>query len=119
MAAIALELARLLDAVFQGRFFGPALLQAMWAGRPVGLSEHPVFEPPSYGLGVMTDGHQWIGHGGGGPGYGAGVAHARDLSGQRITSVVMVHGEHGEAPLQGAARPAQHAAASDRDSTPP
>jgi D-alanyl-D-alanine carboxypeptidase len=88
------ELARLIDALFTGRLLGAERRAAML--EPVLVPhQHPLFQQPAYGLGVMIDPQSRygviVGHGGGGPGYSAGALHLPDVHGHRITSIALAN----------------------------
>ncbi|HET7037362.1 MAG TPA: serine hydrolase domain-containing protein [Thermomicrobiaceae bacterium] len=88
------ELARLGEALFTGRLLGREALAAMLAPLPVPV-RHPLFVQPAYGLGLMLDPgspHGLVaGHGGGGPGYSAGLLHVPNIDGRRVTAAALVN----------------------------
>jgi D-alanyl-D-alanine carboxypeptidase len=90
----AVDLARAVEALFQGHLLAPRSLAAMLAAVPV-LVDHPPFVRPGYGLGLMIDfGLRYgrvAGHAGGGPGYAAAAFHFSDVAGRRLTSVALVN----------------------------
>ncbi|HYI15656.1 MAG TPA: serine hydrolase domain-containing protein, partial [Thermomicrobiales bacterium] len=96
------ELARIIDAVFDGRLVPPALLPDMLRPTRVPM-DHPLFAEPSYGLGVMLDpGSPYgviAGHGGGGPGYSAGALHFPAVGGRRVTTVALANWDMGDVGL--------------------
>jgi D-alanyl-D-alanine carboxypeptidase len=94
VVATAPELACIIDAIFTGRLLTAHSRAAML--EPVLVPyQHPCFQQPAYGLGVMLDPQSSYGliagHGGGGPGYSAGVLHLPDVDGHHITSVVLAN----------------------------
>ncbi len=93
------ELARIIDAIFDGRLVPPALLPEMLRPTRVPV-EHPLFVEPSYGLGAMLDpGSPFgavAGHGGGGPGYSAGALHFPNVGGRRVTTVALANSDRGD-----------------------
>lgn len=103
VVSTALELARILDAVFAGRLLRASSRAAMFEAVPVPI-EHPFFQQPAYGLGVMIDRQSRhgviVGHGGGGPGYVAGALHLPNAHGRRITSVVLANRDHHDLALR-------------------
>ena len=101
--ASALELSHLFDAIFDGRLISPESLAIML--EPVNVQvEHPFFQQPAYGLGLMIDeGSRFgilAGNGGGGPGYSAGALTILDASGRRITSIALANSDCGDIGLQ-------------------
>ena len=88
------ELARLGEALFTGQLVGREALAAMLDPLPVAL-RHPLFVQPAYGLGLMLDTgspHGLVaGHGGGGPGYSAGLLHLSNIRGRRVTAAALVN----------------------------
>ena len=102
--ATALELAQLFDSIFSGRLLSSeeslvAMLEPVEA-----QVEHPLFQEPAYGLGLMIDrGSRFgilAGHGGGGPGYSAGALTIPDACGRRITSVALANSDQDDLGLQ-------------------
>lgn len=90
----AAELARLIDAILTGTLLSPASRAAMLT--PVLVPhQHPLFQQPAYGLGLMIDPQSaygvMAGHGGGGPGYSAGALHVPGAHGHTITSVALAN----------------------------
>lgn len=95
------DLARLTEAIFAGRCFDPALLPELLSAVEVG-GEHPVFARPAYGLGVMQDGPEpggLAGHGGGGPGFSAGVLSLPGPAEWRVTACALVNQDRSDAGL--------------------
>ncbi len=96
LISTAAELARIVDAIFDGRLVQPSSLSRMLAGVPVG-GEHHLFRRPCYGLGLMidpvSDFGTVAGHGGGGPGsgYSTGALCAPDLGGRRVVAVALAN----------------------------
>ncbi|GEM46788.1 serine hydrolase domain-containing protein [Deinococcus cellulosilyticus] len=90
------ELAALVDTLFTSRVLLPRELGEMMQAVVV-ADHHPIFTVPGYGLGLMIDAlrHEFIGHGGGGPGYSIGALHCPDRFGESFTCVVMVNQEGG------------------------
>ncbi len=88
------ELAQLIEALFTGRLILPQSLAVMLEPVPV-PSEHPLFQQPAYGLGLMIDPESRYGviagHGGEGPGYSAAALHLPDVQGHRITSIALAN----------------------------
>jgi D-alanyl-D-alanine carboxypeptidase len=86
-ATTASDLAYCMQGIFESRLFSEQSRKAMLTAIDVKV-EHPFFKKPGYGLGVMIDSDsKWglmVGHGGGGPGYSAGVLHIPDVNGQRL-----------------------------------
>jgi D-alanyl-D-alanine carboxypeptidase len=103
--AAASDLASINDAIFSSRLLGPESRAAMLEAIPVQV-KHPLFQQPGYGLGVMIDMASQFGilagHGGGGPGYSAGVVHLPDVHGRRITAAALANCDQGELGLQAA-----------------
>ncbi|HEY0602259.1 MAG TPA: serine hydrolase domain-containing protein [Herpetosiphonaceae bacterium] len=94
VVSTASELARLIDAIFSGELLRSQSRAAMLT--PVLVPHtHPLFRQPAYGLGLMIDPQSsygvMAGHGGGGPGYSAGVLHVSDAHGHTITSVALAN----------------------------
>lgn len=92
VVATAPELAQIIDALFTDRLLTVRSRAAML--EPVLVPhQHPLFQQPAYGLGVMIDPQSSYGiiagHGGGGPGYSAGALHIPNVHGHRITSIVL------------------------------
>lgn len=58
-------LARSFEGIFSGKLIDPKILFDRVAVDAPGHT----FKEPGYGLGVMTAGENWVGHGGGGPGF--------------------------------------------------
>lgn len=94
--ASASDLTFFLDALLTGRIVGQSALNTMLDAVPVDTT-HPLFAMPGYGLGLMIDRADvvrgTVGHGGGGPGYSAGV-YSRvidDLG--RVTVAVLANGD--------------------------
>ena len=85
------------------RFSDPILRTAILDAKHVNI-QHPFFQRPAYGLGVMIDlqSHYGImvGHGGGGPGYSAGVLHFPSIKGYRITSAALCNDDRDELGLK-------------------
>ncbi|MFC4454578.1 serine hydrolase domain-containing protein [Deinococcus sonorensis] len=93
------ELARLVEGVFSGPLVPAHLRAALQTAVPVHVS-HPVFTSPGYGLGVMLDTASGLaGHGGGGPGYGAGALWQPLAADAGITAVALVNHDGSEAGL--------------------
>lgn len=94
--ATAAELARAFDAIFHGPLLRPESRAAMLEPIDVAV-QHPFFQRPAYGLGLMIDRESRYGviaaHGGGGPGYSAGAVHIPDAHGQYITSAVLMNSD--------------------------
>lgn len=90
----AAELAQLIDAIVTGTLLSPQSRAAMLTPVIVPV-QHPLFQQPAYGLGLMIDPQSaygiLVGHGGGGPGYSAGVLHVPDAHGHTITSVALAN----------------------------
>lgn len=90
----AAELAQLIDAIFTGTLLSPQSRAAMLTPVMVPV-QHPLFQQPAYGLGLMIDPQSAYGviagHGGGGPGYSAGALHVPDAQGHTITSVALAN----------------------------
>jgi len=88
----AADVARTLDGLVAGRLVGPASLAAMLVAVPV-EGPHWLFQPPGYGLGLMTDHARsdrcLVGHGGAGPGYATGALCFLPEAGPRTTAVVL------------------------------
>jgi D-alanyl-D-alanine carboxypeptidase len=98
VASTAAETARLFGAIVAGRLVPPELLPDLLTPLPV-ATNHAVFSPPTYGLGLMMNlGGTLAGHGGGGPGYSAGVV--TRLSGPRFTAAALVNRDRDEAGLR-------------------
>jgi D-alanyl-D-alanine carboxypeptidase len=101
--ASALDLARMFDSILSGQAIDGERRAAMLTAIPVPV-KHPLFQQPGYGLGVMVDtGSRWglmAGHGGGGPGYSAGVIHLPDVHGRRITSAALANSDQSDLGLQ-------------------
>jgi D-alanyl-D-alanine carboxypeptidase len=99
VASTALELTKIFDAVLAGPLLSQASRQSMLEGVDVPV-KHPFFQQPAYGLGIMIDRASayglMAGHGGGGPGYSAGVLHLPNASGRRITGAALVNGDEGD-----------------------
>lgn len=97
--ATASDLARVIDALFTDQLLNPASRAAMLEAVRVPIN-HPFFQQPAYGLGVMIDpGSRYgviAGHGGGGPGYSAGALHLPAVHGHRLTSVALANGDEDE-----------------------
>jgi D-alanyl-D-alanine carboxypeptidase len=94
VVSTAAELAGLIDAIFTGELLRPHSRAAMLT--PVVVPhKHPLFRQPAYGLGLMIDPQAsygaMVGHGGGGPGYSAGVLHVPDAHGHTITSTALAN----------------------------
>lgn len=97
------ELARLTDAILTGDLLRPHSRAAMLT--PVVVPhKHPLFRQPAYGLGLMIDPQSsygvLAGHGGGGPGYSAGVLHVPNVHGHTITSVALANRDQPDLGLQ-------------------
>ena len=109
----ALDLARMMEGIFHGPLLHPESRSAMLEAVDVPV-KHPFFQRPGYGLGVMIDPESryglMAGHGGGGPGYSAGVLHLPFANGRRITSAVLTNSDAGDSGLQIAFRLAMLAA---------
>jgi D-alanyl-D-alanine carboxypeptidase len=109
----ALELARMVEGVFHGPLLRPESRSAMLQAVDVPV-RHPFFQRPGYGLGVMIDPVSryglMAGHGGGGPGYSAGVLHLPSANGRRITSAAFANSDAGDSGLPIAFRLAMLAA---------
>jgi len=88
------EVARVLDAVFDGRLLGSDLVSAMLDAVAV-PETHELIAKPGYGLGLMVDlgsPHGLVaGHGGEGPGYSTAAFHFPDAGGHRLTSVALTN----------------------------
>jgi hypothetical protein len=101
----ALDLARALDGLLSGSLLSAASRAAMLQAVDVPV-QHPLFGRPGYGLGLMIDqGSRYgmlAGHGGGGPGYAAGVLYLPDANGRRITSAALANSDQGDAGLRAA-----------------
>jgi D-alanyl-D-alanine carboxypeptidase len=103
VVATAPELATVIDALFSGHLLAAPGLAAML--EPVLVPyQHPFFQQPAYGLGVMIDPQSQYGliagHGGGGPGYSAGALHIPNVHGRRITSIVLANRDQDELGLR-------------------
>ncbi|HEY1013439.1 MAG TPA: serine hydrolase domain-containing protein [Herpetosiphonaceae bacterium] len=94
------ELCLLLAALGDGTLLAPASWAAMREPVPVPVT-HPRFRQPAYGLGLMIDAAPGgaVGHGGGGPGYGAGAIQLTAGDGASITSAVLANHDADEAAL--------------------
>lgn len=101
----ALDLARAVDGLLSAGLLSAASRAAMLQAVDVPV-QHPFFRRPGYGLGVMIDQEsrygRLAGHGGGGPGYSAGVLHLPDAYGRCITSAALVNSDQGDAGLRAA-----------------
>lgn len=97
------ELARMIDAIFSGTLLDAPSRAAMLEPVRVPVTHH-FFQQPSYGLGLMIDPQSryglLAGHGGGGPGYTAGVIHLPDVRGHRVTSVVLTNRDQDDLSLR-------------------
>jgi len=97
------EIARIIEAIFDGRLVQPQLLTEMLQPTRVPGS-HPPFVDPSYGLGVMLDpGSPFglvAGHGGGGPGYSTGALHFPNVAGHCVTTVALANRDQGDVGLR-------------------
>jgi D-alanyl-D-alanine carboxypeptidase len=113
--ASALDLARMFDSILSGQSIDRERRAEMLEAIPVQV-KHPLFQQPGYGLGVMIDtGSRWglmVGHGGGGPGYSAGMIHLPDVRGRRITSAALANSDQGDLGLQVAFQMAERVAGS-------
>jgi D-alanyl-D-alanine carboxypeptidase len=93
------ELARMAEAILAGGMLGAEMRAEMLRSVRVPV-EHPLFREPGYGLGVMLDtASPWglmAGHGGGGPGYSAGVLHLPDWNGHSVTCAALVNNDRGD-----------------------
>ncbi len=90
----AADVARILDALFNGEVIGPAAVAEMVVPRAV-VGPHPALGQIASGLGIFI-GPGWkhghlAGHGGGGPGYSTAAFHARDLAGHRVTAAALAN----------------------------
>lgn len=98
VAATAGEVATFLDALMNGRILPPELVADMLSGATVPGS-HQHFNRATYGLGLMVDPESRFGvvagHGGEGPGYGAGAFHFPNVRGRRVTSAALVNRDAG------------------------
>ncbi|GGJ53577.1 serine hydrolase domain-containing protein [Deinococcus roseus] len=96
VASTASELALLLDSLFTPGILKPQEMGELMEGVVV-ADHHPIFTVPGYGLGLMLDAlnHEFMGHGGGGPGYSIGALHCPDRYGDSITCVAMVNQDGG------------------------
>jgi D-alanyl-D-alanine carboxypeptidase len=94
------ELAHMFSALLAGPLLLPSSRDAMLQAVPVPV-QHPLFRSPGYGLGLMVDtASPWgvmAGHGGGGPGYAAGVLHLPDA---HITAAALVNCDRGDLGLK-------------------
>ena len=92
------DLIRFGQALAHGRLLPVELVREMLTGVDVGAESHP-FTHPAYGLGVMLDrqgkGTGIVGHGGGGPGYGAALFRRYGGSTQASTVAVLSNGGGG------------------------
>lgn len=93
----AADLARFMQALFEGRVIGKALLGEMLQPCIV-PAPHSYFRQPAYGLGLMLDAQSpdglTAGHGGGGPGFAAAALYFADVEGRRVTSVALANRDH-------------------------
>jgi D-alanyl-D-alanine carboxypeptidase len=109
------DLASVNDEIFSGRLIDLERRAAMLEAVPVQV-EHPLFQQPGYGLGVMIDTASQFGilagHGGGGPGYSAGAIHLPDVHGRRITAAALANCDQGDLGLQAAFQLAREVAGS-------
>lgn len=100
VAATAPELAGMLDGIVGGALLDARSRAAMLDALDVPV-QHPLFQRPAYGLGLMVDRQSRFGllagHGGGGPGYSAGVFCLPDAGGHRITAAALVNSDAGDA----------------------
>lgn len=89
-------IARALDGLLAGRVVGPAALAAMRDAVPVGRT-HWLFQPPGYGLGLMTafggSADARAGHGGEGPGASTAALSRQEAGGPRVTAVALANTE--------------------------
>ena len=89
-------IARALDGLLAGRVAGAAALAAMRDAVAVG-GTHWLFQPPGYGLGLMTafggSADARAGHGGEGPGYSTAAISRQEAGGPRVTAVVLANAE--------------------------
>jgi D-alanyl-D-alanine carboxypeptidase len=112
-AASAPDLAQVMEAILAGPLLDAGSRTAMLKTVIV-HTEHPLFQRPGYGLGVMIDqGSPYglmVGHGGGGPGYSAGALHLPNAHGRRITSVALTNSDADDLGLEIAYRAAVLAA---------
>jgi D-alanyl-D-alanine carboxypeptidase len=97
------ELAQIVEAIFAGPLLKPISRASMLDAQRVNI-KHPFFQTPAYGLGVMIDQGSQVGviagHGGGGPGYSAGVLHFPAVKGHRITSAALCNCDRDELGLK-------------------
>jgi hypothetical protein len=88
--------AQILSALFSGVLISAPSRAALLTTVDV-PANHPFFQQPAYGLGIMVDGRSryglMAGHGGGGPGYAAGALHLPDVHGHQLTTVVLANGD--------------------------
>lgn len=94
VVSTAAEVARFVEALFNGEVIGPAALAEMTLPRAA-VGPHPTLGEIASGLGIFIlpgwkHGHL-LGHGGGGPGYSTAAFHARDLNGHRVTAVALAN----------------------------
>jgi D-alanyl-D-alanine carboxypeptidase len=92
--ATAVEVAQILSALFSGELISAPSRAALLTSVDVPVN-HPFFQQPAYGLGIMVDRRSryglMAGHGGGGPGYSAGALHLPDVQGRHLTTVVLAN----------------------------
>jgi D-alanyl-D-alanine carboxypeptidase len=92
--ATPVEVAQILSALFSGELTSAEGCAALMTTVDVPVN-HPFFQQPAYGLGIMVDRHSryglLAGHGGGGPGYSAGALHLPDVHGRQLTTVVLAN----------------------------
>ncbi|MFW6075280.1 MAG: serine hydrolase domain-containing protein [Chloroflexota bacterium] len=88
----AADTARILDALLAGKLVSESSLEEMLVPIPV-EHDHPLFEKPSYGLGLMLDPASQFGliagHAGAGPGYSTAAFHFPDVDGSPRTVTVL------------------------------
>ncbi len=103
VSATAADLARVMDAILTGPLLSSASRTALLEGVRVPM-QHPLFQQPAYGLGIMIDQASrygtLAGHGGGGPGYSAAALHLPAVHGHTLTSVVLANRDRDELGLQ-------------------